>query len=352
MKTCLGAISALLVLAPGQTAFAQGDRCRDVLALGVQEQFSLSSSQSLETSMFELVCSERSRSGSSSSGFRFELPIPELAGFLGMGANSANTSQRRSAWCSNQNRHTDSDSALNLARSVVNNEAVRAWQSCMSNQGLSCSSEALDDQRFRIEVTWRINAHANDPVITSEIRTTGARCPSMLVLRRGAHIPSYDRIVEVCEREGDGIAMVDFATTQGHVSCELPARRPRPTFSESVRSCLDGDPQGCVEMRLLGMQARESCITAIEAPHRGLVNDQQSAAEAQARAIAERQCGNIEGNVRATEGLIENARRSCQNGRAAACGRARTAALTVASSAATEIARALAGQPPEHARGR
>ena len=300
--------------------------------------------------MFELVCSERSRSGGSSSGFRFELPVPELAGFLGMGANSSNTSQSRSAWCSNQSRQTNSDSALTLARSVVNNEAVRAWERCMSNQGLVCRPEALDDHRFQIEVTWRINAQAADPVITSEIRTTGARCPSMLVLRRGARIPAFGQVVEVCEREGDGVALVDFATTQGHVQCRLPARRTRPTFAESVQSCLDGEPQECVEMRLLGIQARESCITAIEAPRRGLVNDQQRAAEVQARAVAERQCGNIEASVMATEALIQHARRSCRGGSTAACQQDRATALSVASSAATEVAQALAGRPPERGR--
>lgn len=299
---------AIGLFATPNSALAE-DKCSDILAQGVRDEYNFSSSDSIEEATYNAVCKKNYNRRTNSSGFTFSIPVPELNGILGLGANDSSSSQKRDEFCSNASSSINRSSAIDFAKSVINANVVDAWSSCMNSKGLYCEAENINNTHFRLIASWAPSIRAEEPKIESDLTVIGGNCDNLTMLKTGKYIRQHASVTEACKRDSNnpnGQVFAFLNTTQGSLNCVVPKMVEPLNPDEYLQACIDGNYEGCTGLQIQAKKRRQVCLDAIgPTPGNITVN------EAQERAIMTRSCGNIEVNASGMMALIENLWRDC-----------------------------------------
>lgn len=289
-------------------AFAD-DKCSDILAQGIKDEFNFTSNDTIEDSTYKVICNKNYSNNSDSSGFSINIPIPEIKNIIGLGASDNYNSVKRAEFCSNSSSSVSRNAAINFAKKIINQNVVKAWESCMSSKGLYCEAENIGDKHFRLKVSWAPSIRADEPKIESDLAVVGGSCNNITMLKSGRFIREKASISEVCERDTNNVSGQIFAclnTTQGSVDCIVPKIVVPLKPSEYLQACIDGNYEGCAGLQLQDKRKQQACMDEI-----GPAPQNISAIDAQNRAVQLRNCGNMATDARIRMLFIEDIWRYC-----------------------------------------
>ena len=290
------------------TVFAD-DKCSDILAQGIRDEYNFSSSNSIEEVTHSAVCTKSYNSRSGSSEFAFNIPIPQLKSILGLGANDSYNSQKRKEFCDSVSSNISRSSSESFAKSVINKNIVDAWSSCINSKGLYCETENINDTHFRLKAYWEPSNRAEEPKIESDLVIVGGSCDNISVLKTGNYIRQLAPVTEACKRDSNNPNGQIFAflnTTQGSLNCIIPKLVAPLDPSKYLQACVRGNYEGCTGLQVQAKIKRQACLDVV-----GPEPINMTPNEGQNRAVMMRSCGNIEANAQGTMALIENLWHDC-----------------------------------------
>lgn len=309
-RNLIKATCAIIMVAAScvQQGFA-GDRCSDILAQGIRDEYNFSFSESVDEAVYKAVCMKGHKGRNRSSGFSFNIPVPELKAVLGLGSDDTYSSSKRTEFCSSASSRVDRSQAVNFAKSLINENVIRAWESCMSSKGLYCEAQNINESHFRLKVSWDPSVRAEEPRIEGDLTVIGGRCDNLVMLKTGKYIREKAPVTEACRRDpgnADGRVFAILNTTQGSVDCVVPKPVQPLDPDDYLQACIEGNYEGCTGLQAQARKKKQACIEAA-----GPAPARDSAVDAQHRAAMMRSCVNIEGNTKGVIALIENLWRDC-----------------------------------------
>lgn len=173
MKYNLKLLSTLAVLLTSSTASsASEDKCNDILASGVFNQFEQTASGNLAQSLKDHICYNQSSSSSSgsSNSRSFNLNYGKLDIGLGGNGSANDKASFSSKYCRDTNYSHSYQYSDHILTSVASPHIVEAWRSCMiekkgANEPLLCYTDNKSDSQGSVTITIDYHTYIGDLTI-------------------------------------------------------------------------------------------------------------------------------------------------------------------------------------------
>ena len=203
-----------LILLPLTSLYAQSQNlCRDVLANGVREQYSVASDGDLRTAFRSALCSALGQSGEEGANADAGLtaPVKGLVDGGNAGYNGSQQRQMKTRYCGDGGSQLSDGDFGNMMESIASETVFADWSKCVEEAGRASSQDnqtglvsdlqGEDQETLLFRTKWVPRPNSPRSVTVEDFYVRGATCQP-LELAEGKSIGT-EWVVQSCARQRD-----------------------------------------------------------------------------------------------------------------------------------------------------